>query len=117
MADQTTEFDRRASRRYHLHLPIHYRISDRGSTVFEGTGTTTDMSTTGLSFRCRKPLPVGAHVELAIDWPPPAGEPHRVELQATGFIIRGDRGKFGVRVHSHRFIAQTAPAAALSATA
>ncbi len=117
MAELRTEIDRRASRRYRLHLPIHYRVSERGALPYAGTGTTCEMSTTGLSFRCRRALPVGAHVELTIDWPSQSPEGHPMELHLTGFILRTDHGRFGVRVNSHRFVANSRNVVAIGATA
>src|SRR4051794_1231776 len=76
--------ERRATRRYELHLPVHYRISQKGESTKWGTGTTKEMSTTGLSFRTRKPLPVGSHVELIVDWPAKYSDEQPIDLQLTG---------------------------------
>jgi len=103
-------FERREKRRYALHLPIHYRVAERGGMPFSGTGTTCELSSSGLSFRCRRTLPVGANVELMVDWPSRYGDQYPVELQITGFIMRTERGKVGVRVNSHKFrVDQAAP--------
>jgi len=112
-----TNYDRRNARRYQLHLPIHYRVSDRASVPFVGSGTTCDMSTAGLSFRCRRALPVGSHVELMVDWPSRYGDVHPIELQITGFIVRSDRGRIAVRVTSRKFRVDEAPEVAMGATA
>jgi hypothetical protein len=112
-----TTSDRRTNRRYQLHLPIHYRVSERGSLPCTGSGTTCDMSTTGLSFRCRRTLPIGAHVELLIEWPSRYGDVYPIELQVTGFIVRNDRGRTGVRVTSRKFRVDANTAVAIGATA
>ena len=117
MAEMSTSFERRTNRRYRLHLPVHYRISERGTSPYTGSGMTCDLSTTGLSFRCRRALPVGAHVELTVDWPAREGDNFPIDLQVTGFIVRADHGKYGVRVNSHRFIVDSAPAVPIAATA
>jgi hypothetical protein len=101
MANQL--LDRREKRRYVLHLPIHYRVAERGAMPCSGTGTTCELSSSGLSFRCRRTLPVGAHVELLLDWPSRYSDMYPVELQMTGFIMRTERGRVGVRVNSHKF--------------
>jgi hypothetical protein len=70
---------------------------------------TRDISTSGLSFRCRRILPIGAHIELNVEWPArPGAEP--VELQFTGFIVRSDNGRTAVRITSHRFRGAESPA-------
>ena len=95
--------DRRTNHRYDIHLPVHYRVTQRGFLPLSGTGTTREMSSTGLSFRCRHPLPVGGHVELAIEWPARAEADKPMELVITGIIIRSDGGRTAVRLTSKRF--------------
>jgi hypothetical protein len=95
--------ERRSSRRYEVHLPVHFRLSQKGAVARWGTGLTRDMSTSGLSFRTRKPLPVGSHIELVIDWPAKYAETHTIDLQVTGFVVRSDGGRTAVRITSHRF--------------
>ena len=95
--------ERRATRRYELHLPIHFRVSQKGSIARWGTGVTREMSTTGLSFRARKPLPVGSHVEMIVDWPAKYDEGQPIDLQLTGFVVRSDNHRTAVRVTSRRF--------------
>jgi hypothetical protein len=95
--------ERRANRRYELRLPVHFRVSQKGVVARWGSGLTRDISTSGLSFRARKPVPVGAHVELVLDWPAKYAETQPVDLQITGFVVRSDNGRTAVRITSHRF--------------
>jgi hypothetical protein len=66
-------------------------------------GTIQDMSSSGVSFRCRRPLPVGGHVDLIVDWPFPLDHQRLVNLHASGFVVRSSRTKAAVRITSHRF--------------
>ena len=108
--------ERRGDRRYDLRLSLHYRVSLKGEPVRSGSGTTCDLSAAGLSFRCRKPLPVGAHVEILVDWPAKHNDADSMALLVTGFIVRSDGSRTAVRLTSHRFrmtpmeIAQRVPA-------
>jgi PilZ domain len=95
--------EKRATRRYELHLPIHFRVSQKGAIARWGAGVTREMSTTGLSFRSRKPLPIGSHVEMIIDWPARYAENQPIDLQLTGFVVRSDNNRTAVRVTSRRF--------------
>ena len=95
--------ERRSRHRYEIHLPVQYRVSQRGAMAIAGAGTTCDLSTGGLSFRCRRPLPVGAHIEISVEWPVLYGDTHAMELQVTGFVVRTEGSRVGVRVNSHRF--------------
>ena len=95
--------ERRHNRRYDLRLPLHYCVSQKGGLALSGSGLTCDMSTSGLSFRCRKPLPPGAHIEIVIDWPARFGELYPIDLQVTGFVTRSHGGRTAVRVTSRKF--------------
>jgi hypothetical protein len=95
--------ERRTAQRYELHLPVHYRVSQKGAVARWGTGMLREMSTGGLSFRTRKPLAVGSHIELIVDWPARYEDTQPVALQLTGFVLRSDGTRTAVRVTSHRF--------------
>jgi hypothetical protein len=62
-----------------------------------------EMSIQGLSFRTRKPLPVGSHLEVLVEWPAKYQETHPITLHVTGFILRSEGGRNAMRVTSHRF--------------
>jgi hypothetical protein len=100
--------DRRCNRRYDLRLPLHFRYAEKGAMPRSGSGTTCDLSTSGLSFRTRKPLPVGTHIEMTVDWPPRYGDLYPIDLVMTGFIVRSTAGKTAVRVSSRKFRVNTA---------
>lgn len=95
--------DRRRNRRYELRLHLHYQVSEKGAVSRTGSGNTCDLSSSGLSFRCRRPLPVGAHIEMGVEWPSKYGDLYPIELQVTGFIVRSVGGKIGVRIASIKF--------------
>lgn len=99
---KTTIIERRAKLRYDLRLPLRYRISQKGAASYAGTGLTHDLSNEGIAFRCRKPLPVGAHIELLVDWPTKYGDLYPIELQVTGFVLRSANGRTAIRMTSHR---------------
>lgn len=109
--------DRRNNRRYELRLPLHYRFTEKGSMPRTGMGTTCDMSTNGLSFRTRKPLPVGTHIEIVVDWPPRYGDLYPIDLVMTGFIVRSTGGRTGVRVSSRKFRVNAEASISYQATA
>jgi hypothetical protein len=108
--------ERRGSQRFPLHLPIQFRIAQKGVTSRWGSGVTCDISALGLSFRCRRPLPLGAHIEILIDWPARHDGVYPVDLRATGFIIRTGP-KVAVRMTSHSLRVDTAQAQPIGATA
>jgi PilZ domain len=112
-----TAKNRRFNQRYGVRIPIHFRVSERGAMSRWGSGTTGDLSSNGVRFRCRKPLPVGAHIEMVIDWPSKQEGIRPIHLRATGFIVRSTRNETAVRMNSCRFQIDQAAAVPMGATA
>jgi hypothetical protein len=98
----TTE--RRSNPRYGLRLPLFYRVAQRGEPEISGAGLTLDISTHGISFRCRKPLPLGIHIEVSVEWPARYRDDRPIELLGTGFVVRSDHGRAAMRMTSHRLL-------------
>jgi hypothetical protein len=111
-----TMVDRRVNQRYQIQTPVHFRVSLEDSPSRWGSGITCDISSTGVAFRCRRALPLGAHVEMVLEWPARSDESN-VEMRATGLVIRCSSSKAVVRITSHRFRTAALPAQPLSATA
>ena len=86
-----------------MHFPLHYRVAQKGALAMLGSAITCDMSAAGLSFRSRKPLPVGAHVEMMVDWPASHEGIYPIGLQATGFVVRSSTARTAVRITSRKF--------------
>ena len=95
--------DRRFNQRFGVHMPIHFRVSQRGAASRWGSGVTGDVSSAGVRFRCRRPLPVGAHIEMIVDWPAMQEGNRPIHLHATGFIVRANGNEAAVRMTSCRF--------------
>src|SRR5690242_18442534 len=113
----TTTKERRFNQRFGVHMPIHFRVSQRGAASRWGSGTTGDFSSTGVRFRCRRPLPVGAHIEMIVDWPAVQEGNRQIHLHATGFIVRANGNEAAVRMTSCRFQVAEAAEAPMGATA
>jgi hypothetical protein len=109
--------ERRENRRYGVRLPLEYHVSQKGGAPWSGTGLTLDMSTGGMSFRCRKPLPIGAHIEVVVEWPAKHADVYPIELQVTGFVLRSAHGRTGVRMTSRRFRIVETPAETIGVSA
>src|SRR5260370_9565820 len=94
--------ERRGKQRFVLTLTVHFRVSLKGFKSRWGTGTVHDMSSGGLSFRSRRQLPMGGHLELIIDCP--ATHSRRqfpIHLHPTGFVVRLTCSKTPVRTTPH----------------
>ena len=75
--------ERREKRRFALVHTIRFRLSAKRPTSRWAIGTIQDMSSNGISFRCRRPLPLGGHLELVVDWPAPLDDQRLVSLHAS----------------------------------
>lgn len=95
--------DRRYNQRYGVQMCIHFRVSQRGVASRWGSGTTGDFSSTGVRFRCRRALPMGAHIEMVVDWPAMQEGTRPIQLHATGLIVRTNGNEAAVRMTSYRF--------------
>ena len=96
--------NRRSVQRFNLRLNLRYRLSEKGVEHRWSAGSTRDLSREGLAIKPRRPLPVGSHIEIRIDWPARYESVHPVELHITGFVIRSENGRSAVRISSHRFL-------------
>ena len=112
-----THIESRGRRRFELDLPVHFRLSLKGSTSRWGIGTIQNMSSSGISLRCRRPLPVGGHLELIVEWPVNQDGEYPVQLHATGFVVRSSGSKTALRISSHRFRIATEAEGTLAAIA
>ena len=90
--------NRRRTRRYPIRLNIRYEFAGR-RTAWRGSGETLNMSTGGVLFVGNQPAPVGASVELALQWPVPEGA-NPLSLMARGRIVRCDGNKIAVFARS-----------------
>ena len=103
--------------RYSLAFPICYRVLPRHGPPLAGEGTTSDISSAGLSFLSWEALPVGSHIEMVAEWPVEIAGRRALDLKMTGFVLRSGRGSVAVRVTSHKLSADTAAALPYRASA
>jgi len=109
------QIERRARRRFGLALAVRFRMTRKGSTPHWGTGAIHNVSSSGISFQCRGPLPVGCHLEVAIEWPATRG-PCPMRLLATGFVVRSSATRTAMQITWHR-LRITPPVTEISLTA
>jgi len=112
-----TQPDRREKRRFWLALPLHFRASIDGATSRWGIGSIQDMSSSGISFRCRREFPEGAVMEMIIDWPAARPDRSAVSLHISGIVLRSRGTKTALRLTSHHFEVESRSAQPMGATA
>ena len=98
--------ERRADRRYPISADLQYRITNRRKVIEIGSGRTIDISSTGVLFESRVPLPRGLKIELRIMWPVVAGDSPKLELHAEGRTVRAQENCTAVRIEKYTFQSQ-----------
>src|SRR6266542_946595 len=95
--------ERRSNRRYETELDLQYELLEGGRVVRRGAGTTSDLSSGGLSFRTDDVLPAGRKVRLSISWPSILPNVAPVELAVGGRVIRSHGQCTAVQADSYEF--------------
>ena len=105
--------ERRAARRYPIELEVHYRLKRGERILDEGTGTTLDLSSAGVAFRCERVFRRAASITLSISWPVLLAGTCPLSLQISGKITRSDGEATAVEILQYAFrtrgIRQAAP--------
>jgi hypothetical protein len=100
---QDVDRERRASTRYPLTLEIRYTILQIYAPVKVGTGRTTDVSNSGLSFTTDMLVRTGQRIRAYIDWPARLNENVRLQLEVWGVAIRTDGTRVAVAIEGYGF--------------
>jgi hypothetical protein len=79
--------ERRKDSRQPLQRELRYRLHTAGRS---GSGTTLNISSNALAFQTSEKLPVGAAIEVSVNWPAEAGSTLR--LVGSGVVVRSDAG-------------------------
>lgn len=103
--------DRRSDRRYDMRLPVRYRLLRGSRVLYEGTGTTVNVSRGGVAFETERFLPSGLSIQLWVEWPVLHRGREPMVLRLAGRILRCDGEEVGVRTTWHEFVKPECPAA------
>jgi hypothetical protein len=103
-----TDGERRASVRYSLKLDLRYTAEAGHAPVTVGTGKTTNVSSSGLSFTGDTPLLAGQNVKVYIDWPVMLDGSVKLQLEIWGVVVRVDGTNFAIQIEKHHFKTRSA---------
>jgi hypothetical protein len=104
---QPISYERRAARRYPVALKVSCKRIAHGLSLYAGSGTTLNMSSTGILLDLDQSLTPGDYVELLIRWP--AG---RQTMQVLGRVVRSEPAYTAVEILHHKFASKPLPRAA-----
>jgi c-di-GMP-binding flagellar brake protein YcgR len=95
--------ERRASRRYEIPLRLRWKVLRRKRLLETGTGTTVDLSSTGILFETDTKLPLDGGVELSIAWPILLDGSLPMQLVVAGRIARVTARKIAITIAQYEF--------------
>jgi hypothetical protein len=95
--------DRRSSQRYSIQLPVTYRTLRGSQSGESGNGSSLNISRNGVAFTTQERLPLGARVELLLDWPVLLNPQCGLRLSMRGRIVRSDDHFAALTILTHEF--------------
>ncbi|HEY7391462.1 MAG TPA: PilZ domain-containing protein [Bryobacteraceae bacterium] len=95
--------ERRASRRYEILLRLRWKVLRRKRVLETGTGTTLDLSSTGILFESDTSLPLDGSLELSIAWPILLHGSLPMQLMIAGRIARVTGRKVAIAITQYEF--------------
>ena len=96
-------FDRRSSQRYPIELPVTYRVLRGSQSTEGGRGSSLNIGRNGVAFTTQGPLPLGARVELLLDWPVLLNPLCGLRLSMKGRIVRTKEHFAAMTIQTHEF--------------
>lgn len=95
--------ERRCRQRFSLNWELHYKVLKKGKAGVAGTGLTSDVSSKGIRFAADRPLPLGAPIEIVIDWPATLGDGRPLQLVGKGRALRTNGEWVACRIERFEF--------------
>ncbi len=93
--------ERRTAARYPIRLSVSYRLIQRNLVVDDGPARTANISSNGMLILADRTFPLGALLELLVEWPYLRDGVQPIQLRLTGRVVRSDTQGTAVRALSH----------------
>ncbi|HBY59935.1 MAG TPA: hypothetical protein DEH78_08930 [Solibacterales bacterium] len=103
VAAAKADFERRGSERYPIEREVRYRIVGKKASDEAGSGTTVNISSSGVLFTTEKMLIPGKRIEMAISWPAQLNDKCALKLIARGRIVRYEKGLAAISIQQYEF--------------
>jgi hypothetical protein len=98
----TTAANRWRATRFPIRERVQYVLFQQGADL-RGTGTTLNVSSSGLQFTTDQPLPVGHQIEVAVDWPAELEGGCPLKFVGTGRVVRSGLDRVAVKIYKYEF--------------
>src|ERR671930_1490391 len=94
--------DRRASDRFPIERELKYKVLNK-SGMEAGSGTTVNISSTGVLFAAQSPLMPGRRIEVSISWPAQLDGKCNLKLVARGRVVRCKGAQVAIEIEKYEF--------------
>lgn len=89
-------------------MRLPFQIVGSGTNM-KGNGETKNVSSSGVLFTSKSPVPVGDAIEYMITFPKAPGSPSQVRLRCVGKVLRKERETwFAATLERYEFVRQPA---------
>jgi len=88
--------------RFPLQEPVEYRLILSKRFSIAGKGQTLNVGSGGILFSTQHLLPVGAMIELVVEWPARIDGLLAMKLVVAGRVLRSDHRQAAVRLEKHQ---------------
>jgi len=95
--------ERRGAERFSLERELRFKILSKRHGHEQGSGTTLNMSSSGVYFTTDQILMPGKRVEMAISWPAQLDNKCSLKLMARGRVVRYEQGCAAVEIQQYEF--------------
>ena len=96
--------NRRAATRFAVQKPVEYRVAGEARESGWKQGHAVDMSGGGILIAIPETVPVGADLEIAMEWPRLDGRLPSARLILKASVVRIDRRGTALRTLDHRYL-------------
>jgi hypothetical protein len=98
--------ERRTKRRFRLEQEVRYKMLFGQRLAETGTGTTANISSSGLWFSTVSPLGAGMPIEISMNWPVLLNDVCPMKLMVYGCVVRSTEKGAAVAIERYEFRTQ-----------
>jgi hypothetical protein len=98
--------ERRTKRRFRLEQEVRYKMLFGQRLAETGTGTTANISSSGLWFSTVNPLSAGMPIEISMNWPVLLNDVCPMKLMVYGCVVRSNEKGAAVAIERYEFRTQ-----------
>jgi hypothetical protein len=95
--------ERRSCDRFPIREQAWFRAMESTDVPFGGCGTTVNLSSRGICFRCHPAPPVGLLLEVSVNWPVPLDGGCPLKLVAIGHVVRSSGDMAALKLTRYEF--------------